>query len=128
MSAPNPRGPSAYLGPWLILSHRTQAETGPAVILEGEWREVQGQRFRITPYPLDEPAIDLRIDQDEADAAHAREQVHIYRVAGRQPVGDDPMMPRIWALAFWLGGLFGGAMIVASVIVLMQAIYLAFGK
>ncbi len=118
--------PTAYRGPYPILSHRTLADVGPAVIIEGEYREVHGQRFRSAHQPVNR--VDLRIDQDEADAAFARQQVRLYRIAPRQPARPDPAMPRIWALILLAASLIGGALLVGLVFCVMAALGLAFGQ
>jgi hypothetical protein len=57
--------PTAYRGPWPILSHRTLADIGAPVIIDGEYREVHGQRFRVTPDRLREDPRKLQAQWDE---------------------------------------------------------------
>jgi hypothetical protein len=65
MSRPDPARPTAYRGPWPIHAHRTLADVGPAVIVDGEFREVHGQRFRITPESRREDPRALQAQWDE---------------------------------------------------------------
>jgi hypothetical protein len=123
--------PTAYRGPWPILSHRTLAElgagVGPAVIIEGKYREVQGQRFRITPDHLrDDPRmLQQRWDEEAGQGPrivpdHAA-QFREINAALRGPEPDEP--PTVMRIAI----LIGGAGLIAGVVTAIAIAVRLFG-
>lgn len=116
-----PARATAYRGPYPIHTHRTLADVGPAVIVEGEFREVHGQRFRITPEPLREDPRVLQAHWDQEPhgvnrcvppdhAAQFREINEALR--GPEPAGS----PTVIVLVYLIGSAIGGAALVAGVI------------
>lgn len=121
MIRPASDGPTAYRGPWPILSHRTLADVGPAVIIEGEYREVHGQPFRITPdrFREDPRVLQQRWDEEAHGDAPRMVPDHAaqFREINAALRGPEPDRPgSAMALAMAIGCAVSGALMVAGVI------------
>jgi hypothetical protein len=113
--------PVAYTGSWPILSHRTLADVGPAVIIDGEWREVHGQRFRITPDRLREDPRVLQAQWDKephgVDRCAPPDHAAQFREINEALRGPEPDRPgSAMALAIAIGCAGAGALMIAGVI------------
>jgi len=113
--------PRAYRGSWPIRDHRTLAEIGFADPAAQPTANVVFFPGSSNEAGFDCTMPDLRIEQDEVDATHAREVVRVYRVALRnQPLERTSVAMRI-TLAL---GVVGGALLAMAAIYLMAMLIL----